>query len=48
MSELTGKIVNACKKDWDIARKRHQQRAEGRSTSVTLNLRDILKAHIAK
>lgn len=33
MSELTGKIVNACKKDWDIARKRHQH---GRDTSSVL------------
>ena len=46
--ELIEKLVNACKKNWDVTRRRFNQHAQGRSTDVTLNLRDILKAHVAK
>ena len=44
--ELVSKITNCCKKDWDVTRKRQQQHLHGNAT--TLNLRDILKAHVAK
>lgn len=45
LDELVSKIVNLCKKDWDFSRKR----AEAcKGNDVTLNLRDKLKANIAK
>ena len=43
--ELVSKIVNACKKDWEVSRRRSNADS---GDHVTLNLRDILKAHIAK
>ena len=46
IAELVGKITNCCKKNWDMARKRRLQHLQGHAT--TLNLRDILKAQIAK
>lgn len=46
IKELTSKLVNACKKNWDVTRQRHAE-LKGEST-VTLNLRDKLKAYIAK
>ena len=44
INELVDKLVNVCEKNWEIIRKRHQQA----SGSISLNLRDMLKAHIAK
>ena len=47
IDELVDKLVNVCKKNWEITRKRHEQ-ASGSNSSISLNLRDMLKAHIAK
>lgn len=44
--EIISKITNCCKKDWDTSRKRLLQHTDGHVT--TLNLCDILKAHVAK
>ena len=41
--ELVAEIVNACKKDWDVSR-----RLEADKGHMTLNLRDMLKAHIVE
>jgi hypothetical protein len=45
IGELVTKIVNVCKKDWETSRKKLEAY---KGNDVTLNLRDILKAHIAK
>ena len=45
IEELVTKIVSACKKDWEVSRRKLEAYKDG---DVTLNLRDILKAHIAK
>ena len=46
IEELVTKIVNACKKDWEVLRRRLKADS---GDHVTLTLRDILKAHnIAK
>ena len=45
--ELVGKLINLCKKNWDVCRRRHVQHEKGRKTNVSLNLRDKLKAHVS-
>ena len=45
IGELVTKIVNLCKKDWEVSRKKLEAY---KGNDVTLNLRDILKAYIAK
>lgn len=45
LDELVSKIVNLCKKDWEVSRKRSEA---CKGNDVTLNLRDKLKANIAK
>lgn len=47
IDQLVEKLVNACKKNWEVTHKRHEQ-ASGSKSSISLNLRDMLKAHIAK
>lgn len=47
IDELVEKLVNVCKKNWEVSHKRHEQASGGKS-SISLNLRDMLKAHIVQ
>ena len=47
ISELVGKIINVFKRNWDVTRRQHMQHDKGQVSSVTLNLRDTLKAYVA-
>ena len=47
ISELVCKLINVFKKNWDVTRRQHMQHDKGQASSVTLNLRDILKAYVA-
>ena len=47
ISELVCKLINVFKKNWDVTRRQHMQHDKGQASSVTLNLRDTLKAYVA-